>query len=733
MIIMGMYLYYRHICIGIYLIITCLGIGSMVFNPTIKDGKDFSKNHGAKIWARGEVIEVKEYPYKNQYTIKPENVLIDEIEKKTTSLIQLDVKKEFQTINQGDIISVSGIIESLSFPRNPGAFNEHKYLLIRKVTTKVKVKTLIVEQTNGKVPLVQQLSRYYRGMFESLMPWEEAQVMKAMLIGDKTLLSHEIQSLYKEVGIAHVLAISGLHISVIASVLWWILKKVRLHKHLQGTSVMITLWTYAAMTGFSVSITRAVMMTSTILLGSLLEEKADPLTSWSFAALILLIYNNLYLWDIGFQLSFVAVGSLILLTPFFNKMFFVPQKIRKQIAPLIAVTIGTTPFIAYYYYVISPIGMITNLLLVPLITIVVTVGFLTMLIFPIQATLAKWAIGSSYYLLVMIEKVSKMALGIPFSSLIVGQPSLFELILYVLLWGSILWYLNLSLERRQFARKYVVLVGTLFCIIVWVKEKMPQSLEVTFLDVGQGDSAVITTPTRGTFVIDGGATGNGKKIETFLKYKGIRKVDAMILSHGHTDHMNGLKELGMTYPIDKVFLTERPIQEVAFKEFYETIQSKNIPIYNIGAGDVIRHKNVEIACIYPFKDAPLVLGNDASAVLVLTYGDVSYYFTGDIEQNYEKEVASFLKNNNVNILKVPHHGSKTSSTQELLTQVVPDVGIVSCGKNNLYQHPHEEVVRRYEQNNIPLVATKDVGAIMTKSNGKKVKVYTMEDKGMLWK
>lgn len=732
-IVLLLYRYYRHISVGLYLIITFVGAGSIILNPIIREGESFIKMDGEKVWAQGQVLEVREYPYKNKYIIKPTKMVIEETEKQVIGLIQIDAKKEFQTLRQGDIISVSGAINALSFPRNPGAFNEHQYLLIRQVTTKIKANALYSESSKTKNPVTQRLSRYYGEMFEQLMPWEEAQLMKAMLIGDKTLLSKEIQTLYKNAGIAHVLAVSGLHISVIASILWWGLKKLKLPNNLEGIIVTTILWGYAGMTGFSVSITRTVIMTTIILLGSLLEEKSDPITSWSFAALILLIYNNLYLWDVGFQLSFVAVGSLILLTPFFNKLYFIPKAYRVYVAPLLAVTIGTTPLIAYYYYVISPIGLILNLFLVPLVTIVVTVGFLAMLIFPIQVTLAKWVIGSSYYLLLAIEFLSKIALKIPFSTLIVGKPSWLELGVYALFWGVVLWYLHLHLKQRQIARKYVIMFAGILGIVVFTMEKIPGNLQVTFLDVGQGDSIIITTPHHKTFIIDGGETGNGQKIEQFLKYKGIKKVDAMILTHAHTDHMNGLKELAMVYDINQVFLTETPFEDASFKEFYDTIQSQGIPIGIIGAGDMIKDKNIIMTCIYPFKDELLVEGNDASAVMILRHGGVSYYFTGDIEENFEKQMACFLKPNDVSILKVPHHGSKTSSTQELLSKVMPDIGIISCGRNNIYRHPHEEVVLRYEQNNIPLAMTKNSGAIMTYSNGEKVKIYTMEDKGMLWK
>jgi len=724
--------YYKNAYLGLYLLIACIGAASIIFNPILRDGKMFSNHYHAKIWVQGEVLEVQEYSYQNQYMIRPSQMLINGDEKKIKSFIQIEAKKGIQIAQLGDRITISGVIEGLSFPRNPGAFNEHQYKLTRKVTTKVKAKTIFINKKNSKLNFLKRLSYYYGGMFEELLPWDEAQIMKAMLVGDKTLVSQEMKELYKSAGIAHVLAISGLHISVIAAVLWWIFKKLRVHKNLQEIIVIIILWGYAGITGFSISITRSVIMATTILLGTLLEEKSDPITSLSFAALILLVYNNLYLWDIGFQLSFVAVGSLILLTPFFNKIFVIPKRFREHIAPLIAVTVGTTPLIAYYFYVISPIGIFINLLLIPFITLVVIIGFLAMLIFPIQGLLAQWVLGSSYYLLLMIEYVSKIAIKMPLATIIIGQPSLLEFGLYILFWIGALYYLSLSLEKRKKIQNYIMAYSLLLILIMVGNRIRPGNLEVTFLDVGQGDSAIIITPDHKTFIIDGGESGNGKKIEQFLKYKGVRKVNGMILSHAHTDHMNGLTELARLYQVDNVFLTEFPLEDSDFKEFYDTIESKGIPIYQIQAGDLITFKDCEILSVHPFKDLGRLSGNDASAILMLKHEKVSYCFTGDIEKNYEEKIVCDLKKNDVNILKVPHHGSKTSSTQALLTQLMPDIGIVSCGKNNFYQHPHEEVVLRYQENSIPLIITKDSGAVISTSNGEKVKVNTMEDKGMLW-
>ena len=398
-----------------------------------------------------------------------------------------------------------------------------------------------------------------------------------------------------------------------------------------------------------------------------------------------------------------------------------------------AVTLGTTPIIAYHYYVIIPISMIMNLLLIPLITIVVTVGFIAMLISPLSISIAKLIIGSAYYLLKIVEKTSILALKIPFSSLIVGRPDIIELIIYLVFVSLVLLYLNMDLDKRKGARYYVFGINILLLAFICLKRVTPGDLSVTFLDVGQGDSIVVRTPNHKTFVIDGGMAGNGKKIEQFLKYNGIRKIDGLILSHAHSDHMDGLGELALVYTIDKLFLSELALDDDTFKAFYDIILSVDIPVHIIGAGDSIKDKDIIMECIYPFKDLKTLKGNDTSVVLVLKHGMVSYYFTGDIEEYYESQMARHLDSNAINILKVPHHGSKTSSTQQLISGVRPDLAIISCGKKNLYNHPHPDVMERYKENNVPIKITKDVGAIITYSDGKRLRMDLMEDKRMLWK
>lgn len=703
-----------------------MGIVSIVFNPVLKEENIFSNQAGLEIRLEGRVVEAKAYQYEDQYIIKPAK------KSRPSQKVKVSVKKGAPLAQVGDLVEAQGKIDPLSFSRNPGGFNERNYLLIGGVATKMKAETFHVKVGKAQAPL-QKLKAYYAQMFETIMPWEEAQLMKAMLLGDKLLLPKEMQELYKDVGIAHVLAISGLHMSVIAGFLWWLFKKIKLSQKIQSVLVMAIIWAYGGLTGFSISITRAIIMMSVIMIATLIEEKPDLVTSWSFAAIVLLLYNNLYLWDIGFQLSFVAVGSMIFITPFFRRIFRIPEKIRDYIAPTMAVTLGLTPLIAYYYYVISPISIIINLLLIPFITAVVVIGFTAMLMAPIHMILAKAIISGAYYLLLMIEKISSLALQVPFSTLIVGRPDLIELGIYILAVGLVLWYLHLTLEERKRAKGYVAAFGLLLVAVFGVKKAIPGDLRVTFLDVGQGDCIVITTPNHKTFVLDGGLAGNGKKIEDFLKYNGIQKVHGAILSHAHADHMDGLGELAQRFPIERLFLSQIPVNDPHFMAFYDIIQKEEIPVHKLSASDFIKDKDVVMECIFPFKDLPELEGNDASLVVVLKHGLVSYYLTGDIEKNYEVEVATHIDKNLINILKVPHHGSKTSSTQELIQAVDPDVAIISCSENNMYGHPSLEVLERYKQNNVPIKVTKDVGAIMTYSNKKKVKMRLMEDTKLLWK
>ncbi len=719
--------YYRTIYLLLYLLLTLLGIWSIVINPVLKEENIFLNKENEEITIVGKVVGVKEYDYKNQYIIKPNKV------SKVKSKIQVETDKQFELAKEGDVINAMGKVEGLAFPRNPGAFDERSYMLIRGVSSKLKAKTFSVKQRRIKAQLVSRVRSYYATMFEDIMPDKEAQIMKAMLLGDKAFLSRDIQNLYKDVGIAHVLAISGLHISIIAGILWWILKRIGLNENIQSLAVILLLWIYASLTGFSISITRSATMMTVLIIAKLIDEKSDSITTLSFAALVLLFYNSLYLWDIGFQLSFTAVGSLILLTPFLNKIYIIPKKIRDSIAPVMAVTLGTTPIIAYHYYVIIPISMIMNLLLIPLITIVVTVGFIAMLISPLSISIAKLIIGSGYYLLKIVEKTSILALKIPFSSLIVGRPDIIELIIYLVFVSLVLLYLNMDLDKRKGARYYVFGANILLLTFICLKRVSPRDLSVAFLDVGQGDSIVVRTPNHKTFVIDGGMAGNGKKIEQFLKYNGVRKIDGLILSHAHSDHMDGLGELALVYTIDKLFLPELALDDDTFKAFYDIILSVDIPVHIIGAGDSIKDKDIIMECIYPFKDLKSLKGNDTSVVLVLKHGMVSYYFTGDIEEYYESQMARHIDSNAINILKVPHHGSKTSSTQQLISAARPDLAIISCGKKNLYNHPHPDVMERYKENNVPIKITKDVGAIITYSDGKRLRMDLMEDKRMLWK
>lgn len=717
------------------MVIGILAMVSIIHCPILKEEKVLKNSQGLPIVVKGKIIEKRELTYGSQYIIKPKVAYIDGEQRKIKGLLRIDATQEANEIVEGDTISSHGKIESLSFQRNPGGFDERKYLLMRNVVSKIKADTIKVEYNAvmGGFSAFKKIQKYYSDVFEIIIPWDKAQIMKSMLIGDQSLLLRETQQLYQKAGIAHLLAISGLHISVITSMLWWVLKKTRIPDNIGIIVLIVMLWIYASITGFSVSITRAVIMSTIMFLGRVLDEKSDNVTSLCFAAFILLLWNNLYLWDIGFQLSFSAVASLVFLTPLFEKIYFVPKKLRKTISPVIAVMIGTMPLLAYYYYTISLIGVLLNILLIPIATGVIIIGFIAMIAAPIHLTLAKWTIGSGYYLLVLIEKISKIGLSIPGSTLIVGKPKLIELLLYTLFCAIICLYLSATLEQRKDMKKHIVLGCISIILIFFIQERWPQNLEVTFLDVGQGDCIIIQTPFHQTFILDGGGQGSGKKIEGFLKYKGVSSIDAIILSHTHSDHMEGLRELIEIYPTQKILLSELPLDDELFMEFYDTINMKGIPVGRIGAGDVIKIKDIFIECISPPKGSKFLSSNNASVVLVLKYGSVSYYFTGDIETPYEEELNTKITRNVFNILKVPHHGSKTSSTEEFLSHIRPDIAIISCSEKNIYGHPSQEVLDRYKNRNIPMLMTKEEGAIITTIIKNKVVVDTMKNKETLWK
>lgn len=634
-----------------------------------------------------------------------------------------------EKIDYGDLIQVEGEIITFEPLRNPGGWNEAFYMKTRGIDYKLfgDLKSIQPYKRNFLSILLNLRDRWIK-IYDSLLPSKQSAILKTMILGSKSDLDQDQKSMFQQAGISHILAISGLHISIIAALLWWIFKNLKIPNHVNIFSVLLILWIYCILTGLSISTVRAVLMITVVLLGKILRRTYDICTSIALAAFIILIKQPLFLWDAGFQLSFMAVLGLIFLSPVFNKIFWLPKSIRVTVSSSMGAGLATLPIVSYHFYYVSIVGFILNLIIVPLAAFVVWLGFLAGVLGFFWNNGAKFVIGSVYYILCFYEWISKLFLHLPFGNLITGAPSICEIAGYYIILAIFVLYVSYK-RVYNFDHKIlycIPIIGILLWITVLVT---PRSFELTVLDVGQGDAIAIHTKNNKNLLIDGGEKDASKVLIPYFHYKGVSSLDAVFLTHPDKDHLFGLLGLLEKMDIKKIFVSAKDLgHDETYHQFIMKAKALGIPCYLLKQGDTIVFDDTIVQCLHPKSNEAEVYDeswNKASMVLRVINKKVSYLLTGDIEEEQENSIVNFYKPIQTDFLKAPHHGSKTSSTENFLNWCSPKHVFISCGKGNRYGHPHAEVLERYNRHEISVTTTAKSGAIIVNSNGRDYKINTM--------
>ncbi len=637
----------------------------------------------------------------------------------------------------GQIILAKGNIQCFDFQRNPGGFNEKLYMKIKNIDYKMFVDIL----DKGKIinsfdSYIYKLHKRFKNIYENILPQKEASILEAMLLGDKQYLDSSIKDIYRKSGISHILAISGLHISIISMILALVLNAVKLNKRLSSFILLTILILYCIFTAMSVSITRAVIMTGIVLFGNIIYYQSDTYTSLGAAALLLLIYQPLYLYDIGFQLSFGAVVSIILLSPVLDRLYFIPKQIRLYLVSTLAASLGTYPIMAYHFNTISIIGILVNILILPLMSILVCFGIISTIVGLFWIKASKFLCGIVYYILIFYESVCNLAVKVPLSEIVTGKLNIILIFIYYVAILIIVYYYYTKKQKRENIKKYIIYSQMFLALIAAIIIFKPKELEIVYLDVGQGDCIAIHTAKTKNILIDGG--GNISKqldepntgtltVLPYLKYKAVNSLDCVFISHPDGDHITGIIELLDYIKINQIFIADTNNKNDLLEILETKATEHSIDIKKLTKGDKIKLDNLTFEIIYPSKNTFSDNYNNSSLVLYMSYENSKFLFTGDIEKEAESEIVNNYTKLDTDVLKAPHHGSKTSSTQKFIDIVKPKVVIISSGKNNYYGHPHKEVVDRYKNINSKIYNTAYDGAILIKPKHNKLKILTMKE------
>lgn len=655
------------------------------------------------------------------------------------------IKEQPKIIQYGSFITFQGVLQSPSDERNPGEFSYREYLALNNIFATVSV----LGYSNISVSGDREPNIFYEYIiFPSkdfivktiltVMKGDEANFAIGLLLGDRTEISEEIKSAFMNTGTIHVLAVSGSHVVLVVEIIFVIVGLFRFTKKPKILLTIIVLIYYMFLTGAAPSIVRATLMMIVLYIGKYFEERTDVYNVLGVSAILILLFDPKQVFDVGFQLSFSAVFSIVYFYPKLNALISrIPEpleefKMLKWLWQLFAVSlaaqIGTLPFTAYYFGKISIVSLFANLIIVPLAGMIVTIGLSGVLL----GIISIWFASCFSEINNLIGKFTllfvRWAEQVPYAIVNTATFGLQETFIYSVLIGLLFNIGKPLIQKRIIFAS--LLIGNII-IYSAIFQTSEENLRVTFLDVGQGDGAIIHFPSGETFVVDAGPQtpefdAGEKTVAPYLRRVGISTIDAIITSHPHADHLGGVPYLMKNFSVRRTIDADQRAQTKLFYE-YEGLE-KTVEQITARSGMMLPIGSSRLYFIHPTKqfiDSDSSNGysdlNESSVVFKLQYGETSFLFTGDAELEAEEHIANsytdFLKSD---ILKAGHHGSTTSSSEHFISFVKPTEVVISVAKFNKFKHPSKRVIDRFTSFGSNVLRTDLEGAIVFESDGKKV-------------
>ncbi len=634
----------------------------------------------------------------------------------------------------GNILTVTGEIHSFSHPGNPGQFDEYQYYRDQGISYLFFAETVTVRDSASKK--LEQWLRDVRTVLcqriMSCLPPEEGGVAAAMLLGEKGALSREIRSLYQENGISHILAISGLHISLIGAGIFFFLRSFIMPMRPAALVTGTLLVLYGQLTGFSISAQRAVWMMLCFLMAKFFGRRYDIYCALALSALIQLLIHPTVLFQAGFLLSYGTVLGIALFVRKFQQTDRRYPEICGVFLGSLGIQIVTAPILLYYYFELNPYSVFVNFLVLPLVSILLVMSAAGCLMTGFHQGAGRFLFGAVHFILLFYHRMGALARELPLACYITGRPEGWQILLYYLL--LILWIVlhNRVKGKNGKTGHKLIRAGALPAAVLLLLFQIPEKkqLQITNLDVGQGDCTCIRLSGK-TVLIDGGSSDVvevGKyRISKYLKYYGIRRLDYIFITHSDSDHTSGIAEIiqdhnKMGFDIGALVLPDVKKRDENYKALEQLCHNCGITVKKMKKGDRIRVGGMDIRCIHPRRDYNWRTENDYSLVLSVKYGKFHGLFVGDLESAGEQEILWDIRD--ADYLKAGHHGSAGSSGEEFLAALRPEIAVISAGEDNRYGHPAPAALERLRKAGADIYSTIDSGAVTVDTDGAGIRVST---------
>lgn len=658
-------------------------------------------------------------------------------------------EEKINSLREGMHVRLEGMLVLPELPHNPGQFNRRIYESGKKIDFYLENPTVleVKEQRSGVREVVEIWKTEMMNRCEKIYQDEEAGILEAMLFGEKSELSGDIKELYQAAGISHVLVISGLHISLLALAVAGILRRLGFPMPVWVILSVGVLAGYGILIGQPTTAVRALLMFFVLQGARLLGRSYDLLSALAFAGILMLLDNPDLILDGGCRLSFCAVIGVGWYVSEKNKIFRSIGKKEKRKnrgkggkgssagAILENIRAGwylwlfTLPVMLDTFYQVSVVGLLWNLVAIPLLPVIIASGGLGVVLAGWNIFLGSLAGSPAYGMLQLYQEIGNISEKLPVGMWTPGQPSKPVIAGYYLV-IFLLVLVEKQLIKRE--KRWKIFPGMELCslllLLLLMAHPWQQREKITFLDVGQGDASLLQSSGQ-TLLLDGGSTSQ-KNVGTYvilpyIKQQGISCLEAVVLTHTDQDHINGVTEV--LEEGKKGWLTVKNLMYPYWmegteqgKQLKKLAEEAGASCRKIRAGDRLTIGKAEAVVLYPKEQEKIAEPNAGSLVLFWKWEGVRAMFTGDLPEEKERELLQNLPA--CEILQVGHHGSATSTCREFLEQVQPSLAVISCAMKNRYGHPSPDTVDRLKKTGCEIRYTMKSGAITIRKRGREVLV-----------
>ncbi len=677
--------------------------------------------------------------------------------------VRVSVRDEQTGVGFGDTLRLSGRLYRPRGFNNPGGFDYPAYLAAQGIYGTVALKDSgcieLLHRGRGIFRTIQDRREQIHRSFHASTTGAGSAILQAMVLGEEGDLTDEMRDRFMAAGVTHIISISGSHLGMVAIICFALIRalmvllpehvyhRLTIHADPKKIAAWLTLPLlifYTALAGGQVATIRSLVMISAALFALILDRENGLMHSLAVAALLILITSPQAVFDISFQLSYLSVISIGYVITLWNalqvKADGVFQKMRNSAILLIAISLSTSlatgPLVVHYFNQVSLAGVISNMIVVPLAGLVVVPlglgsGILSLFTHRLPLAAANQVASDAF-----VNVVSFFS-RLPFAEFHPPAPTVFWLLVYAVFLVSCAGCVRSRLlsrfkpfesPSRVPPSRLVVMAGSGAVLLLWLALSFfPGHLSrVGFIDVGQGDCALIELPSGKNILIDGGGTYDNRfdigrrVVAPFLWNRGIRNLDLVVLSHPHPDHMNGLTFVARKFHVSEMWENGQDPGTAGYRDLKRTVEDRGIRCRIMQpAAKTERFGEAEFRVLHPatgFSEESkkvYINENNRSLVMRIELNGNVFLFPGDIEAGAEATlVQRYGKDLKCDLLKVPHHGSKSSNTGAFVSMTAPEIAVVTVGKGNRYRQPSEEVIARYEKNGAKVYRTDTHGAIV---------------------